>query len=84
MSEARHTVESRLDWEKKSIPIGNAKNYTYISIAIKYTIISIKKKYAYIGIAKKFTYTKKNYADHRRIDEVWRRKDELNHIFFAR
>ena len=22
-----------------------------------------------------------NYADHRRIDDVWRRKDELNHIF---
>ena len=21
-----------------------------------------------------------NYADHRRIDEVWRRKDELNHL----
>ena len=24
------------------------------------------------------------YADHRRIDEVWRRKDELNHLFFDR
>ena len=23
-----------------------------------------------------------NYADHRRIDEVWRRKDELNYLFF--
>ena len=24
-----------------------------------------------------------NYSDHRRIDEVWRRKDEMNHLFFS-